>query len=59
MTWGGGTGLRKGGGKDPYLGQVTKERRLEIDAQHAPCIGRPSWERMRIQWSEMLRMTRG
>lgn len=24
-----------------------------------PCIGRPSCERMRIQWSDMLRMTRG
>lgn len=24
-----------------------------------PCIGRPSCERMRIQWSDMLRITRG
>lgn len=24
-----------------------------------PCIGRPSWERMRIQWSDTLRITRG
>lgn len=26
---------------------------------HIPCIGRPSCERMRIQWSDMLRITRG
>lgn len=32
---------------------------LENLSPHIPCMGRPSWERMRIQWSEMLRMTRG
>lgn len=32
---------------------------LENWSAHIPCMGRPSWERMRIQWSEMLRMTRG
>ena len=25
----------------------------------SPCPGRPSWQRIRIQWSEMLRITRG
>ena len=25
----------------------------------SPCPGRPSWQRIRIQWSEMLRITNG
>ena len=49
----------KEGAKTPIWGEVTKERRLENYVQDEPCIGRPSWERIRIQWSEMLRMTRG
>lgn len=28
-------------------------------SSYVPCIGRPSCERMRIQWSDMLRITRG
>lgn len=38
---------------------ITLSYRSRLVSSYIPCIGRPSCERMRIQWSDMLRITRG